>query len=234
MIDQYDWAGGREAMLRFGPADGPVVVVAMPLLEEWNRTRAFVVTLLRGLAERGVASVLPDLPGHGESLIPVAGLTVLRIAEALEAVADQLLAEGRLPLGLGVRSGALVDSCSLYLGRWYLAPVTGDEMLVGLHRTWLASGRRGSRETMMFGSELPIVIGGSTVSAGFLSSLICAEPDDQPGVARRVVRLATDPRPADLKVDGRPLWRHAEPGNDLALAATLAEDIAAWTKTCVA
>lgn len=41
-------------MLRFGPAAGPVVVVALPLFEEANRTRAFAVAILRALAERGV------------------------------------------------------------------------------------------------------------------------------------------------------------------------------------
>ncbi len=39
-------------MLRFGPADGLVVVAALPLFEEANRTRAFMVTILRALAER--------------------------------------------------------------------------------------------------------------------------------------------------------------------------------------
>src|SRR3546814_8095624 len=67
MIGRYDWAGGTEAMLRFGPDTGPVVVLALPLFEEANRTRAFAVTMLRALAERGVASVLPDLPGQGRS-----------------------------------------------------------------------------------------------------------------------------------------------------------------------
>ena len=57
-------------MLRFGPDTGPVVVVALPLFEEANRTRAFAVTILRALAERGIAGALPDLPGQGESLLP--------------------------------------------------------------------------------------------------------------------------------------------------------------------
>src|SRR3954469_12418228 len=69
VIDHYDWAGGREAMLRFGPDTGPVVIAAMPLFEEANRTRAFIVTILRALAAQGIASALPDLPGTGESLI---------------------------------------------------------------------------------------------------------------------------------------------------------------------
>ncbi len=42
-IDHYDWSGGREALLRFGPDTGPVVILALPLFEEANRTRTFAV-----------------------------------------------------------------------------------------------------------------------------------------------------------------------------------------------
>jgi hypothetical protein len=35
-IDRYRWSGGEEAVLRFGPDDGPVVVVTAPLFEEAN------------------------------------------------------------------------------------------------------------------------------------------------------------------------------------------------------
>ncbi|HWU71836.1 MAG TPA: hypothetical protein VN137_00025, partial [Sphingomonas sp.] len=70
MIDHYDWAGGREAMMRFGPATGPVVVAVLPLFEEANRTRTFVSGVLRRLAARDIAGALPDLPGQGESLVP--------------------------------------------------------------------------------------------------------------------------------------------------------------------
>src|ERR1700741_3511005 len=69
VIDHYDWAGGREAMLRFGPDTGPVVIAVIPLFEEANRTRAFIVTILRALAGLGIASAVPDLPGTGESLM---------------------------------------------------------------------------------------------------------------------------------------------------------------------
>ena len=236
MIDWYDWAGGREAMLRFGPDHGPVVVAAMPLLEEWNRTRAFVVTLLRALADRGLASVLPDLPGHGESQTASGQLTVLRLAEALESLTDQLHAEGRPTIGLGVRSGTLLDYCSLHVGRWHLAPVTGQEVLANLHKVWLAGGQgkgESSLHTMMYGDDA-VVIAGHLLSADFLGSLTCAEPFDEPPIPRRVVRLASDPRPADRHVEGPPLWRRAEPGNDSVLAATLANDIAAWTRRCAA
>ncbi len=59
MIDYYDWPGGREAMLRFGPADGPVVLVAMPFWEEANRTRSLVVAMLRRLADQGIGGRCP-------------------------------------------------------------------------------------------------------------------------------------------------------------------------------
>jgi hypothetical protein len=43
-FDTYDWTGGREAMLRFGPDTGPIVIAALPLFEEVNRTRQFTCT----------------------------------------------------------------------------------------------------------------------------------------------------------------------------------------------
>ena len=48
----------------------------------------------------------------------------------------------------------------------------------------------------------------------------------------RTVRLDTDPKPADRHVPGTPLWRRAEPDNDPALAAILADDIADWIAAC--
>ena len=61
MIDHYDWVGGREAMMRFGPATGPVVVAVLPLFEEANRTRTFLSGVLRRLAERDIASARRNL-----------------------------------------------------------------------------------------------------------------------------------------------------------------------------
>ena len=216
MIDHYDWAGGREAMLRFGPDSGPVVVAAMPLLEEWNRTRAFVVTLLRMLAERGIASVLPDLPGHGESLAPLADLD--RLQDAMAAAARSV---GRPTVALGVRSGALLDGRASHCARWHLAPTSGADLCRDLGRVSRAGGGRSELEG-------PVTIAGTDLSASFLSSLIGAEPAND----ARVIRLATDPRSADRHVEGVALWRRAEPGNDAGLAVVLADDIRGWIDTC--
>lgn len=210
MIDHYYWAGGREAVLRFGPADGPVVVAALPLFEEANRTRTFTVTLLRALAERGIASALPDLPGQGESLIPTGQL---RLANLCAAYAAAVRTIGRRCYALTIRSGALIDGDTELAGRWHLAPQTGPEL-----RRELERARQSSDNEDYAGNQL---------SAAFLRELDSAAPSNA-----RVVRLDSDPRDATLRVPGGPLWRRAEPDNDPVLAALLADDIAAWVRAC--
>jgi len=232
-IDHYDWAGGREAMLRFGPDTGPLLVAALPLFEEANRTRTFTVTLLRALAARGIASVLPDVPGQGESTVPLTDLTVLRIATALEAVTDRCLDQGRRTYALGIRSGALLDYCSLHSGRWYLSPQTGDDLLRELHRMWRSAGHIGDRTTMMAGADRA-EIAGNLISTDLLVSLMAAMPFDLPGIPKRVVRLASERAEADCHIDAAPLWRGSEPGNDPELAGILADDIADWLARCEA
>ena len=50
----------------------------------------------------------------------------------------------------------------------------------------------------------------------------------------RTVRLASDAADAEARIDGPPLWRRAEPGEDAALSAALAADLANWVRTCAA
>jgi hypothetical protein len=204
MISHYDWPGGREAMLRFGPADGPVVVVALPLFEEANRMRTFTVTLLRALAARGIGGALPDLPGQGESLISTHGATIADMRRAFAAIPGDYT--------LAIRSGALLDAGERK-GRWHLAPQQGPELRRELDRL-AAAGSAGD-------------FGGNILSPALLAELESAQT-----APARVVRLESDARPADLKLPGPPLWRRAEPDNDPAFAETLADDIAAWIRMC--
>jgi hypothetical protein len=233
-IDHYDWPGGREALLRFGPDHGPVIIALLPLFEEANRTRTFTVGLLRKLADRGIVSLLPDLPGQGESLVPLAALTGAEMTKAVAALADRCGAEGSQVYTLGIRSGALLDTQARLGGRWRFSPQTGDELLRELRRVWQAAGQRGGAEAMMSPGPDPIEIAGNRLSAQLLASFAGATPLDQPGVPRRVIRLATDPAPAARRIDAAPLWRRTEPGDDPALAALLADDIAQWLATCAA
>jgi hypothetical protein len=212
VIEPYDWARGREAMLRFGPASGPVVVAALPLFEEANRTRSFVVTILRGLAERGIAGAIPDLPGTGDSLIPSDRIDLTDLRAGFAAAARTA---GKRAYSLAIRSGALLDGSVLVAHRWHFAPQSGAELARALRRIRHAGGG-----TDYAGHQLP---------DSFIDELPHhgAEP-------ARVVRLASDPRPADHRVEGAPLWRRAEPDNDPELAALLADDIAAWVRRCEA
>ena len=243
MIDAYDWAGGREAMLRFGPADGPVVVVAMPLLEEWNRTRAFVAAILRLLAQRGIASVLPDLPGQGESTVATADARLGSWRDAF-ASAVASVARGEATTGtLSIRGGALIEQAAPISNRWRLSPSTGIEIVREFGRTAsIAEKARYPEYTqhrkMGMASLVPITPGPSEVAGNLLHDDLIDEiylDDPVEGESDlRVVRLESDSRPADRKVAGRPLWRASEPDVDPQLATILADDIAAWLFTCAA
>lgn len=242
-IDSYEWAGGREAMLRFGPEDGAVVVLALPLFEEANRTRAFGVSILRALAGRGIGGVLPELPGQGESEVATALMTLADLRTAFAAAPGTHT--------VAIRSGALLVDVAR--PGWFLAPQDGPALLRELSRV------KGSALT----GEL-VEVAGNLLSRALLDDLQTAthpgEPKATEGQRRspvamsnealptladpsqlgprlrggRVVRLTSDRQPADRHVEGQPLWRRAEPGNDLVLAEILAADIAEWIVSCAA
>lgn len=225
MIDHYDWAGGREAVMRFDAA-GPVVVLALPLWEEANRTRTFAVRLLRLLAARGIAGALPDLPGQGESAIPT-HYAMLAGWRAAFAAAVAHVAPDRPVHALAIRGGALVDNQAAVASRWHLAPAGGEALLRELLRASAATGAAIDIDLNDHRDDRgPVTLMGNRVSRPLMRDLAAASPVRDGAV--RVVRLVTDPAVADRKVEGAPLWRLAEPGDDPALAETLADDIAGW------
>lgn len=230
--DIYDWAGGREAMLRFGPGSGPVVIAAMPLFEEANRTRAFMAAILRALGERGVAGALPDLPGTGDSLRTTDACGFGDWRDAFAAAAATLRAGHPSVHVIAIRGGALVDGAAKVASRWHFAPVAGANLLRDMLRTRLAAAKEeGAAVDESIGPPgPPVELGGNRLSRALLSDLMAATP--AVAMSLRVVRLETDAAPADRKVAAAPLWRRAEPGNDHDLADLLAADIAAWIERC--
>lgn len=226
----YDWSGGREALVRFGPADAPVVALAIAPFEEANRTRTFAVGMLRQLADRGIASILPDLPGTGESLLPTEAASVAEWRAAFAAAARGA------DYSITIRAGALVDADAPVKGRWRFAPQDGASLVRELVRTRIANARE---EGTVFDASIidddgpPIPIAGNTLPRPFLRELRAAVPGGTGPI--RTVRLDSDWVDADLKVSGTPLWRRAEPGNEETLAIVLADDIAQWiTAECAA
>lgn len=218
-------------MLRFGPAAGPVVIVALPLFEEANRTRAFAVTILRALAERGIAGALPDLPGQGESLIPTHETDLAKLRTAFAAAAAGL---GAPAISLGIRSGALLDGEATLAGRYHLSPMNGADLRRELVRARQASSREAGEAFDPASLDIatdPVELAGNLIAPALLADLAIATPVT--GIAR-TVRLETEARPADAKLPGSPLWRRAEPDNDLAFAGIVAADVALWIATCAA
>jgi hypothetical protein len=230
MIDHYDWAGGREAMLRFGPDTAPVVLVALPLFEEANRTRTFVVGLLRRLAERGIASALPDLPGQNDSIVATEHAMLAGWRTAFSAATNAV--KGERPVHtLTIRGGALLDHDVKAETRWQLAPAKGEALIRDLLRTSAAAGSPVEIDLSNYNDEAgPVTIAGNRLSRALLRDLNAADCVRDGNV--RVVRLDTDPAVADRKVAGAPLWRQSEPGDDPALSQLLADDIADWIAKC--
>jgi hypothetical protein len=218
-FDTYDWSGGREAMLRFGPDAGPIVIAALPLFEEANRTRQFLVTILRGLADHGIGSALPDLPGTGESTVVTNEARLRDQRTAYTELAQQL---GRDAYGMSIRSGALFDTDATLAGRWQLSAQTGEDLLRELDRARMASRSARASDTDY---------AGNTLSREMLADLRDATRYAGDGRLRGV-RLESDPRDADVKYAASPLWRRSEPDNDTALAQILADDISHWIASC--
>jgi len=204
--------GDGEAMLAFGPMNGPQLLVLQPLFEEMNRTRALIAAVCRGLAERDIGCWLFDLPGTGESPQPLDRLTW---QDWRAAVSAAIAATGVAIHGsLAFRGGALLDD-AVAGRRWRLAPTSGRSLLSDLRRSALASG---SDPATPAGYRLPIDLAGPM-----------ADSDVVAGDGIRTVRLVSDDRPADVRVEGIPVWRRPEPQRDDALARLLIDDIAAWT-----
>ncbi|HUQ14007.1 MAG TPA: hypothetical protein VM055_07000, partial [Novosphingobium sp.] len=95
---------GEEFARVAGPEGAPRLLIVPALFEEANRTRRTLAQAMRALAARGVASVLPDLPGCNESLQPLELQTVEAWQAAVRAGAEHFAATHVL----GIRGGALL------------------------------------------------------------------------------------------------------------------------------
>ena len=211
--DRYQMNGQDEWLMRIGPVDGAPILFLPPLFEEMNRTRALLVATMRALADQGFGCWLPDLPGTGESERALQECGWADWAAAAQATGSRL---GGKAVVASFRGGGLLDDVEASC-RWRLSPVDGASLARDLKRTGLVSGW---------------TLGGYSPSPELLASLERAKPAElQP---MRTVRLRSDPRPADAKIDGPSLWRRSEPGNSHALAEEMAHDIADWSRQCAA
>ena len=213
-------------MLRFGEPGWTTIVVLQPLFEEANRIRAILVAVMRELAETGIASILPDLPGMGDS--PVATINA-RFEHWTEAVGSLSRTLPQPPMTVAVRGGALLDSFADASARWRLAPENGGRLLRDMIRaTALTAGEKAGEVEQRAQSE-PTRLAGNTIHPDLFAALERASCLSGPNV--RTVGL--DER-ADVAIAGTAIWRRAEPTQDAVLVAGMVGDIRQWVSQCAA
>lgn len=211
MLTSWRAPGGSEELaIRFGPDTGPCVLVLPAWFDEANKTRHFTTQTMRLLAERGVASVLPDLPGCNESLAELEQQTLAswRMAAAEAAV------QFRCSHVLAIRAGASL--CPALPGFAY-APLAGKSALRALLRArTIAAKEAGRPETtdglLAKGRAEGLELAGYRLGATMLAGLADA--------------ALTTRELAPLEPGGPGLWLRAEPGHDAGQAARLAALIA--------
>ena len=207
-------------------APGATVLIAPPLFDEANRLRRTLVLAMRALAADGFAAVLPDLPGQNESLVTLEDVDLARWQDALADIAASIA--GPVIIA-SIRGGALIDHRAKAAAWWRLAPVSGASLLRTMMRARIAADREAgilsSLDSLQeAASTAPLLLAGNALSSAMIAQVSAAEA--QPVEPLRSIGLGAD------GIAGTPLWLRAEPGEDAAMAAAIAADIIAWSRTC--
>lgn len=183
-----------------------------------------LVQAMRGLAERGLGSLLLDLPGCNESPAELEGQSLGTWRDAVTAAATQLGATHIAAL----RGGAHIDNGATDLPHWRLAPAKGSSLLKTMIRTRIAGDKEAGKATSEAGlmdavETAPIELAGNLLGPAMVSELANAEPAD---VAQITVRaLGQD-------IAGSTLWLRAEPQDDPTMSAAIAADLDQWSASC--
>ncbi len=229
----YIFAGAEEYCLIAGDANASRrILIVPPLFDEMNRMRRVLVSVMRELADLGVCSILPDLPGCNESLALLVDQDLDKWRGAVAAAAEQL---GATHIA-SIRGGALIDNSLIDnipagLPIWRLAPVKGGSLLKAMLRTRIAgdkeTGISSNMESLIEqGCREPIELAGNMIGPDMLSSMQYAEAGP---VAKLTVAALGEG--AD-EVSGSALWLRAEPQDDPAMAASIAKQLYQWSASC--
>jgi pimeloyl-ACP methyl ester carboxylesterase len=219
----YATGGRKEWLMRVGPAEADPILFVPPLFEEMNRTRAFLSSVMRLLGAEGFGCWLVDLPGTGESELPLERCHWSHWRDAVRDAAHHVAqASGRKPAVASVRGGALLDDAAEVALYWRFAPAEGASLARDMIRASLLKADEMSGPT--------IDLSGYRLDEALLAALKEAKP--APLAAARTVRLASDRGEADHKLEGPALWRRSEPGTSPELATLIAFDITQMKRSC--
>lgn len=229
MICQYSFSGNSEQYLHLGRKHPRQILFIPPFFEEMNRTRWLLLAAMRTLDEARIGTILPDLPGQNESLVPDSGISLSTWRAALE----RLVAQSGVIIDMiaAFRSGSIIDDAVNCARHWRLAPEDGVNLLRQLVRTRLASDREAGLAPSKAGllaqaRQESVMFAGWEIPPAMIQELETSGLPTHDEV--RTVLLEDSTAPADAYVSGKPLWRQSEPQEDHWLAQQIAADIAAW------
>jgi hypothetical protein len=216
----YQYGGGHEQCLCFGPDDAERrILILPPLFDEMNRTRHTLVQAMRVLAVRSIASCLPDYPGCNESNAALAQQSINSWRGAIVSAANSF---GVTHI-FSVRGGGLLDDApGLPVIR--LASVKGASLVKILVRTQIASDKESGIPTTADGLAQQALSGTVTLAGNVLSAQLWSDLDSAlPAQSHMISEMHL----AD--VQGSALWLRAEPGYNADMSAALAEALDTWS-----
>ena len=187
------------------------LLIVPALFDEANRMRRFTVEVMRRLDAAGIDSVLPDLPGTGESLAPLETQSLQHWCSAVAAASQHFGATHVL----GIRGGCLAVPDGM--PGWQYAPVKGGSILRQMLRARTLAAREAGREetreelTSLALSE-GIELAGYRIGPQLFADLEEAQAPQHDG--QSVIEQGT--------VGGAGLWLRAEPGESREQADALA------------
>ena len=224
--DEYD-----ELCLISGGQHQIKILLIPPLFDEMNRMRRALVDTMHLLNERGIGSILPDLPGTNESLFPQGEASLTLWRNALNSCIRQ---HTECKFIASFRGGCLIDDFDDELPHWRLSPVKGSSLLGTMMRTRIASDKEAGKNTKMvdlqkIATTTRLNIAGNEINPTMFAELGQAAPAEQ--IKSRLARLEVDSQHADVKLAGSPLWLRAEPDTDQLLSAAIANDLASWIQS---
>ncbi|WP_237438308.1 hypothetical protein [Alteraurantiacibacter buctensis] len=211
--------GSTELVVAHGPADAAQRLLVLPAwFDEANKTRHFTQAVMRHLADAGVASVLPDLPGCNESLAPFESQSMATWRAAAQSSAEQLGATHVLAMRAAV---AIAPS----LPGWAYAPVAGKSVLRGLLRARVLSAREAGRQETSEALLASGLANGLDLAGYRLGAQMVADLADGELAPSTFTIIAQN------EIGGAGLWLRAEPDHDAAQAETLAALVAGRLST---
>jgi len=219
-----------------GPREGAQLLIVQPLFEEMNRTRRLLAGIGQRLAQAGIGSWLPDLPGTGDSELPGTAMDWELWRNSLRALSEHISASPSADLHIfSLRGGTLLADAVPTRSHYRLAPVvSGERLLRELMRARVAADQeRGTPVTIAELTERlsreTVELAGYPISPKLAVDLRAARVAEN-GVPTRTADLTGGT--ADRLFEGPLVWRQAEPVAADRLAAEVAEDIAQWIAAC--